>query len=533
MEFVGMALSESGGKVTLEVQPVEGRDNIDAAALRDWLVSEGYGACLVDGEALERAAQDSISAQAPFSLEVAQRSNAMVVIHIALDAMSATLEIKPAHGGTPATAQDIRHALTLAGVVTGIDNAAMAQAVASGTCDAVVVARGVLAQDGHNAEFEELIPAAPDRTPKIDEGGFIDYREHGDIVMVHSGALLMRRKPATAGVPGVTVRGDALPAKPGLDESFSAKLEGAKVSDKDPNLLQACQTGHPVRVHGGVMVEPVLRLSDVNMTTGNIRYDGTVQVDGEIGQGMRVQASGDILVGGMVDGGILEAGGDIKVAGGVIAHAKLQAKGSITARFSEAVQMYAGTAIVIGDMSLECELQSLNQIIVGASAPQRGRLIGGRATAMMLIQTPLLGSPSGGVTKLVLGANPELEARYRDLLQQIEKEQAAQESLRKLITHLTASGDPKGLLSRAQASLENASSVQASSRLALEEVEQQLALSRNATVQVGMAVAGAVDLAFGKMHVPLRREYPTGNFRVDGEGAIVFTDRSGYAVPVV
>src|SRR5690606_22780962 len=131
----------------------------------------------------------------------------------------------------------------------GIDDAAIAQALSSGSSEALVVACGQAAQDGHNAEFEELIPAAPDRTPTLDENGLIDYREHGDIVMVHTGALLMRRRPATRGVPGFTVRGEVLVAKSGVDEPFARQLVGAKVSDDDPNLLEASQTGHPVRVH--------------------------------------------------------------------------------------------------------------------------------------------------------------------------------------------------------------------------------------------------------------------------------------------
>ena len=65
---------------------------------------------------------------------------------------------------------------------------------------------------------------------------------------------------------------------------------------------------------------------------------------------------------------------------------------------------------------------------------------------MMLIKTPLLGSPTSGVTHLVLGANHALETRYRYLLARLEKELTAQESLRKLIAQLTASGDPRAML---------------------------------------------------------------------------------------
>ena len=44
MAFAGMALSETDGKVFLSVEPVDGREPVDAAALHDWLAGEGYGA---------------------------------------------------------------------------------------------------------------------------------------------------------------------------------------------------------------------------------------------------------------------------------------------------------------------------------------------------------------------------------------------------------------------------------------------------------------------------------------------------------
>jgi uncharacterized protein (DUF342 family) len=247
---------------------------------------------------------------------------------------------------------------------------------------------------------------------------------------------------------------------------------------------------------------------------------------------MKVQATGDILVAGMVDGGVLEAGGNITVTGGVVGRAKLRAAGSVTARFAEAVQIHAGTSIVIHDMALECELQSLNQIIVGDASPQRGRLIGGVATAMMLLKVPLLGSATSGVTRVVMGTNPELEARLKALQERIEKEDAAHSSLHKLVVHLTTTGDPKGLLERAKASREHAASVYARSLAERDDLDRQIALGRGATVQVGVAVSGTVDLAFGRLVAALRRDYRAGVFRIDSEGQIVFTDSSGYAVPV-
>lgn len=532
MDLSGISLKEADGQVFLAAEAVVGRAPVDRATLMAWLVEGGCGDCLIHIEAIDQAAAGCNNQDKPFVLLVAQRCDAAIQVHLTPDDMAAMLSIAPPRGGKGATPEAIMQALATAGVVMGIDAAAVAWASQQEACSDVAVASGLPPKDGQDAVFEELIPVLGDRSPKVDENGLIDYREHGGIVVVHSGEPLMRRKPATPGVNGYSVRGKLLAARPGQDQPFAAQLAGAEVAQGDANLLRASLTGQPVRVECGVMVEPILRVPEVNMSTGNIHYDGTVHVDGEVSHGMVIQASGDIVVGGLVDGGVLESGGNISVAGGVVAHARLRAAGSVTARFAEAVQIHAGTLIVIHDMALECELQSLNQIIVGDASPQRGRLIGGVATAMMQITTPLLGSPTSGLTKVVLGTNPELDARRRTLQERIEKEDAAHGSLHKLVTHLTAVGDPKGLLERAKVSRQHAASVYAQSLVERDELDRQIALGRTATLQVGVGVAGAVDLSFGRLAAPLRRDYRAGVFRVDSEGQIVFTDSSGYAVSV-
>ena len=532
MELAGISLREADGQVFLHAQPAADRAPVDSISLLAWLVEQGCGDCLIHSEAMDQAALDCNAQQQAFVMLVAQRSDAAIQVQIAPDDMRAVLSISKARGGKAATPEDVMQALASAGVTMGIDQTAVASACRQLACSGVVVASGVLPKDGQNATFEELIPELGDRAPKVDENGLIDYREHGSIMVVHAGEPLMRRQPATPGVDGYTVLGKVLAAHPGQDQPFTAQLAGAEVAQDNPNLLQASLTGQPVRVQFGVMVEPILRVPEVNMATGNIHYDGTVRVDGDVSHGMQVQTSGDIVVGGMVEGGELEAGGNITVTGGVVAHAKLRAKGSVTVRFAEAVQIYAGTLIVIHDMALECELQSLNQVIVGDASPQRGRLIGGVTTAMMSIKVPVLGSPTSGVTRLVLGCNPELDAKRRALQERIDKEDAAHTSLHKLVLHLTTVGDPKGLLERAKTSREHAASVYAQSLLERDELDRQIALGRTATVEVGVGVAGAVDMTFGRLAAPLRSDFRAGVFRVDAEGQIVYTDSSGYAVPV-
>jgi len=180
---------------------------------------------------------------------------------------------------------------------------------------------------------------------------------------------------------------------------------------------------------------------------------------------------------------------------------------------------------------LQSDLQANNQIVVGLKASNRGRLAGGSARTMMLISTPMLGLATGGVTRLALGVNPELEARYQDLLKKIEKQREEEANLEKLVKHFSKQGDKAALLERTKISWQHA--LQAWGELLPErdELERQLSLVAQARIEVGIAVEGAVDMAFGKKTLRLRRNCESGTFSTDGD-QIVFADPGGNLKPV-
>lgn len=135
------------------------------------------------------------------------------------------------------------------------------------------------------------------------------------------------------------------------------------------------------------------------------------------------------------------------------------------------------------------------------------------------------------MTKLLLGVNPVLEAEYQALAHKIDKQREDEQNLDKLVKHLTRQGDKAPLLERAKASWEQA--VKAWGRLLpqRDELERQLALIAGARIEVGMEVAGAVDVTLGKV-LRLRKAYQAGAFSVEGE-RFMYTDAQGNSTPAV
>jgi hypothetical protein len=154
---------------------------------------------------------------------------------------------------------------------------------------------------------------------------------------------------------------------------------------------------------------------------------------------------------------------------------------------------------------------------------------------MLLVQVPVLGTPTAGVTLVQLGVNPLLEAKYEDLLLRIEKQKANEGNLEKLVKHLSSAHGDKGgsLLERAKASWQQA--VQEWGKLLpeREHLEAQLALVAKAQLKVGVGTLGAVDLSFGKKTVRLRQNLEAGAFSVAETGKVIFTDQAGKVVPIV
>jgi len=530
--FQGLVFAEHDDKLLAQVQAAADRPALDEPTLRTLLKQAGYGHWFLLDAALATLVARYNTVPTEFEVTVGERRDGSFTLDIAHDASCAWVNVVPAHGGKALVRDDIARALEDAGVVFGIDEAALQQVCDAPAPTRVLVATGVAPVPGEDTQFKKLVDLARDRAPKVNEQGLIDFREHGDIPTVELGTPLMRRIPATAGTEGRDVRGTPRPATPGHDHPFADKLAGVSPAGDDPDVLVAAIKGQPVYVNHGATVEQVLALGNVDMDCGNITYDGSVRVEGDVLSGMKVHVTGDITVTGTVEGGELEAGGNVQVGAGIIAHAKVRAAGSVSARFVENSQIHAGTVIAIDDMALQSELQALNQILIGVKSPQRGRLVGGSARSMMLIQTPLLGAESSGVTSVQVGVNPVLEARYQELEQLIEKQSADQENLKKVVKHLMQHGDPKGMLPRAKASWQHDVQLWAHSVKEKDELEQQLALVRDARVEIGLGVAGVVDLMFGKHTRRLQRNFDAGIFSVDEAGHIVFTGKGFEAVVV-
>jgi uncharacterized protein (DUF342 family) len=528
-----LVLSEQGARIVAQVSAAESRVPIAPVAVRNLLDQAGYGAWMVLDDGIITLIDRWDNNPESFEIPIAEKRDASVVVGVAADSSVAWLQVSPARGGKSLQRADVASALQMAGVVFGIDEKAVLQACKATMPTKIEVAFQKPPVDGVDAEFKVLIETVATRVPQVNEQGLIDFRELGEIPFVQPGTPLMRRIPATQGVPGRNVRGHPVTATPGIDTPFADNLKGVRYSPNDPNVLEAEIKGQPVQVEHGMLVEDLLALDSVDMDSGNVSFDGSIQIKGDVMANMKVKVTGNIVIGGTVEGAELEAGGDIQVGRGIIAHAKVKAEGAVSARFVENSEVSAGTVISIDDMALQSELQALNQVIVGLKAQKRGRIVGGNTRSMMLVRAPQIGADdASGLTTVQVGVNPILEAKLQDVQAELVKAEAEQDNLKKAIQHLKVTGDKNNQLPRAQDSLQRALQNWALLLKEKNRLEEQLAMFQEARVEVTQGVEGSVALVFGKRSRRLQKAYDAGTFKLDPSGHILHTDARGVSTVV-
>lgn len=527
----GLSFTEVEGQLVVRCALPTPRPALDVAAVQTLLQGAGFGAWPLSAAALADLVTRWNSDAGQFEVVVAHSEDANYSVEIARDASQAWVHIKPARGGKPLSLEELLQGLASAGVVHGMDRLALQQACEQDQAVRVLAAVATPPVRGVDTRFELLVADARDRSPKVDETGHIDFHQLGDIPVVKADQPLMRRHPPTAGTPGRNVRGEALPAEPGKNLPFEAKHPGSVVDASDANLLRAQFSGQPMHTDAAVTVEQVLRLRNVSMASGNIKFDGSIEIAEDVQPGMKVQATGDIIVQGTVEGAHIDCEGHVQVAGGIIAHAVVRAALSVSARFAESSEIHAKTVIAITDLAVHCTLEAYNEILVGSPESPRGRLVGGAARAMMRVRVPTLGAAAGGLTKVQVGFNPDLDRRLHELESLIERQKTDEEKLAKAVKHLTQHGDPRGLLPQVQATWKKVLTEWGASMAEKKEVEAQLALTAGATIEVMTGVGGDVDVQFGNLQRRVRKSLGAGVFSLTEDGKVVFTDEAGTVTP--
>jgi uncharacterized protein len=341
---------------------------------------------------------------------------AEITVSVAPDGLKASLLVPGAMAYDYPSEQDLLGVLQSYKIVHGIDYEAVAGMVASRTCSRhVEVARGTPPQAGAPGRIEILVDISGKGRPKELEHGKVDHRDLRLIINLEKSTPLARRHPPVPGTPGMTVRGQPVPAPQSGDIRLPAG-RGTEIDPNDPDLLVAAIAGGLSIVPGGLIEvrdQKTIR-HDIDYATGNVSFTGDLYITGTVRAGFTVEATGSILIGGNVEDAVLRAGGDLEIAGAVVGSGKgsLEAAGTVHVRLVENFSIKSGKDILVDE-------DVLHSTFVAEGSIKARSFIGGLICALNGIEAEAIGSTAECRTTVDIGMRYARTQQRYELLRKL------------------------------------------------------------------------------------------------------------------
>ncbi len=353
----------------------------------------------------------------------AQPNCYQLIFNLTADEMEciAHLDI-PEDGSTPSS-QEILAFLAADGITTGILPQAVDQVRAEATpghSATVTIAVGVPAQTGEDGWLEYVfcpLDPPPKRQPDEDEDGTsgqVNFRSVQQFINVDPDQEIGRIIPPTEGVPGKTVRGKPVPPVPGKPLALKLGKNIHATGDGDSILIaeihgRVKQDGDTIQV-----VEEYVVDGDVDFSVGNIRFNGFVEVRGDVLDGFQINATKGLKITGNVGSCELISLGNVEFCGmDGQGRGSIHCGGSITANFIHECTIECAGSMQVGVELLNCTVRCRGAITAGM-------ISGGSCVALGGIEAKKLGAPSGVKTKLHAGADYHDLERLQELFTRLE-----------------------------------------------------------------------------------------------------------------
>ncbi len=301
-------------------------------------------------------------------------SDEYITVFISNDEMEACIEVD-CEDGSVITAADIQKKLKSKGVSQGLLPDEIETIVQEKKYhQTIVIAKGKEPKRGEDGRFEFFFNTNPTREPHIMEDGTADFRAINWYEVVKEGQKIAYYHEATFGTSGYTVTGKFLKPRRGIDKG--ALIGKNIVMAPDKKTYTAGITGK-IDLLGDhrVDITHVWVLDEVNLTTGDINFEGSVYVNGNVARGSTIVATDNIVIAGFVEGATIKCGGDVCLrkgmnGGGV---GVIEARGNVMGQFFEAARVLSG-----GDVSahycLNSEVSAVGKVSIYG---KKGMIAGG------------------------------------------------------------------------------------------------------------------------------------------------------------
>lgn len=367
-------------------------------------------------------------------LEIDEQGCPRVVplITIGEDRLSAHLDLRAPGADEPAiTRPEVDAAIEAAGMVYGLSEERVEEAMSTYREQGylpqpALIAQGEPARSGADAsiafelEHQKLVGNVDEKI------GRIDFRERHMVTNVREGQHIATWNADMEGIPGRTIDGEELPAEDGAPTTFAAKENVVTVELEDGSLVFEAGIDGMLLVSDDNELSVVKLLEvrgDVDYETGHIDAEGCVVISGSVRGRFRVTATEDITVQGSVEDAIVHAGRSLEVGAGIIGgkNGRVSAESHVTAKFIQNAKVSCAGDVEILESDMNSVIECRGRLL---ATGRRGKLRGGRYTALQGLKAMELGSDLGVPTTVSVGTDSALAREMREVQDKLRAIQA-------------------------------------------------------------------------------------------------------------
>ncbi|TVR72759.1 MAG: DUF342 domain-containing protein [Spirochaetaceae bacterium] len=342
-----------------------------------------------------------------------ERLASSISVTVADDRMSASMVVEaPRKGAAPPELEDLLEALEEEGVTFGVDRQELTALLRGRKYDRErTVARGRDPVFGSASRVQYHFNTDRGRPWMEMDFGRINLRELNFIAHCREGDLLAELLPPVQPVDGMTVKGERIPA---ARDAVTVRLKGGENTrlESDGTRLFATADGNARIREGAVIVEPLVVVPAVNYETGNIRFEGSVVVEGGVADGFVLEAGGDIEVRKGVGRAVLRAGGSVLLKTGMTGaeEGSIECGGDLLARYLESCTVTSRSNVLVEEAIMHSRVTVWNHCVLSG---RRAEFIGGELIAGGSLWCRKLGNFSEVRTRVSLGVDPNRMLAYR------------------------------------------------------------------------------------------------------------------------
>jgi uncharacterized protein (DUF342 family) len=375
-------------------------------------------------------------------------------LHVARDKMAAYLTIEQPDSWYVVDKEDILGLLGANHIVFGIRHDLIDAIVVNPVYNAeLLVAEGKAALPGQDGRVEYMVEYDDKVAPVIMPDGRADYKNMNLVQSVAKGDVLCVVHPPTPGEIGSNIVGTPIATKAGRPAP-PPRGRNMTVSPDGLTYLAAVDGQFKRRGSNIDILEEFQVQKDVDFSTGNIKFTGSVTVRGSVLSGFVIESGGDVAIYGTVEKAAITAAGNIVLHGGMVGQGggSLRAGGDIFAKYVESASIYAG-----GMVTAECIMHSTTRAGAGIELiGRKGLLIGGNAKAREYVKAGTIGSTYATPTEVEVGSDPRQNDRLIQIIEEIKttedeikKARQAADMLKKMKDKMKLSPEKELMLTRA------------------------------------------------------------------------------------